>query len=608
MGLALAAFGELRAAAEPTSLTGAYSEYETIAINDAEKKLGLHVDGSPEGKIIERIDFVRIDPVDEHDPLPRALDYAHTTSKAFVIRRNLLVAEGQRWRTVLVDESARNLRKLRQLSLVVCVAMAGSQPDRVRLVVITKDVWSLYVDFDLAVTSGGLEQLTLEPKESNLAGIHHEATGRFILEPKTMSFGGAYRVPRLEGRWLSVDVDMNAVVNRDSGALEGGYGSVMAERPLFSSRTEWAWSSTTKFANQLKRRYVNAEVASFTPSYVDHASATPAELVPWMWRERSVHQEVKVTRSFGWETKNDVSLGGAFSHADYRAPAIGADGTVLDPRAVAELTKAAVPVGENRVGPFVQWHSYRSDFLRTYDLDSLGLQEDHRLGHDVYVRAYPLAHALGSTRDLIGVYGGASYGIALGRDGIVRAAVESTVETQLDPSSSSLPDAARNRRVTDASVTGSFAIATPRFGPSVFKGRLIFATTALSRTENYLNAQSFLGGDTLLRGYPSRYLAGKDLVATNIEYRTRSFDLAAIQVGGGLFYDVGDAWSSGHLDPKQSVGGGLRIVFPQIDRTVLRVDVGVPVSAEPRPSDVPPVSVFIAFHHAVSLPSIGNGL
>ena len=30
--------------------------------------------------------------------------------------------------------------------------------------------------------------ITLEPKETNIAGIHHAATGRFVLEPKTQTW------------------------------------------------------------------------------------------------------------------------------------------------------------------------------------------------------------------------------------------------------------------------------------------------------------------------------------------------------------------------------------------------------------------------------------
>src|SRR5206468_3553165 len=44
-----------------------------------------------------------------------------------------------------------------------------------------------------------------------------------------------------------------------------------------------------------------------------------------------------------------------------------------------------------RVGPLVEGHFYSSDFLRTYELETLGLQEDFRLGPDFLLRAGPAA-------------------------------------------------------------------------------------------------------------------------------------------------------------------------------------------------------------------------
>ena len=579
--LLAAALASRAAAADPQSLTGAYSDYEQQAIHDAQAHIGGAIDRAPEGKIIERIEIVRLDPIDQHDGLPTAVDVVHTTSRPWVLRRELLVREGQPWRSVAVDESARNLRKLSQLSLVVCVPLVGSAPDRVRLLVVTKDVWSLYVDFDLAVTGGGIESLTLEPKEANIAGLHHSALGRFVLEPKTFALGASYQIPRLDGRYLTLGVDGNVIVNRESGQLEGSYGSASIEKPLVTSHTEWAWSFGTTFADRVRRRYVNAAVATFTPE------APGAAPVPWVYRERSFQEHAKITRSFGWETKNDVSLGAALQHAKFSVPADPAHAA----RSVAAFQRSVVPTGEDRAGPFLQWHGYTNDFLRTLDIDTLGLQEDHRLGHDVWLRVYPTLRALGSTRDFVGTYAGAAYAVALG-DGLARASVESTVE-------------ATPHELSDASIRGELGIVTPRLP----FGRIFFDVSAMNRYRNYLNVQSFVGGDSLLRGYPSRYLVGKDNVTANLELRSRSIALGSVFLGAVAFYDVGDAQSGfDHLSPKQAVGGGLRIVFPQIDRAVLRLDVGVPMVSGVRPADVPPISFFVAFHQALTLPSPGAGL
>lgn len=567
------------ASADPVSLTGAYSRYEAQAIHDAETDLHTTLDVAPEGKTIERIEFVRLDPTDRHDPFPSAINALHTTTRERLLRREILVHPNEPYQRLLVDESARNLRLLPQLSLVLCVPMRGSSPDRVRLVVITKDVWSLYVDFDVQATSGGLELLELEPKEINVAGLRHTALARFVYKPRSYSLGASYRVPRLDGRWLELVADLNVIVNRDSGAPEGSYGGLTITRPLYSAHAAWSWSAGVTWTDQIARRYVNADVTTFTPT-------SGLEPVPWLWRERTLVEQIRVTRSFGWDVKNDFTLGGSFARSRYDVPNDG----LLDPAAVAQFTRAAVPIGEDRVSPFVQWHGYTSNFLRILDFDTLGLQEDVRLGHDVWLRAYPVLRAIGSTRNLVGVYAAAAYAVPLG-DGVARASVESTVEVT--------PDA-----IADASIRGGLGIVTPRF----VIGRLVFAATALNRWRNYLNAQSFLGGESLLRGYPSRYLAGKDMFAVNLEFRSRPLSIASMQFGATAFYDVGDAFDGfDHLHPKHSLGVGLRAVFPQIDRAVLRFDVGFPISAGPLPSDVAPVSFFVSFNQAVSLPAVGAG-
>ncbi len=568
------------ASAEPRALSGRYSAYEETAIADAAASLHTSRDPSPEGKTIERIDFVRLDPIDNHDPLPIAMDAVHATSREHVLRHELLVKEGDKFSTVTVDESARNLRLLPQLSLVLAVAMKGSTEDKIRLVVITKDVWSLYVDFDLAVTGGGLELLDLEPKETNVAGLQQIALTRFVLQPKSYSLGASYEIPRLDGRFLDLYVDGNVIFERDRGTPEGSYGTASIKQPLYSSRAEWAWSTGIAWKDQVTRRYVDAKVTVFTPSAPD---AVP---VPWVYRERTVSEQAKLTRSFGWENKHDFSVGVGLSRSMYRVP-----NDASDPASIAEFYRAAVPVGEARVGPFVQWHAYSSDFLRTLDLDSLSLQEDNRLGHDVWLRAYAPVHALGSTRDLLGVYGAAAYGVPF-RDGLVRASLESTVEKDID-------------RISDASVKGQLGFATPRLG----FGRFIVAVTALDRVRNYLNVESFLGGESLLRGYPTRFLAGRDLVAANVEYRTPALSLTSVQLGGAAFYDVGDA--PGGLDQielRHSAGVGARAVFPQVARVALRLDVGFPLSLRPLPQNVPPVEIFFAFRQAIGLPIIGDGL
>ena len=571
---------------EPRSLTGSYSRYEQETIDAEIARLGGKIDPNAEGKTIERIEIVSLEVIEPRDPIPELVNALHATTRPYVIEREVLLARGEAYRKVLADETARNLRRLPQLSLVVCVPVEGSTRDSVRLVVITKDVWSLRLAFDLKYSAGGLESLLVEPTETNIAGTQQTALARFTLNPDRYSLGATYRIPRLEGLWLAFVADANIYLNRHTGQPEGSYGSASIGRPLYSTRTEWAWSDGVAWHDEIKRRYADAHLVALP---VTLPSGTVVD-VPYEYRSRSITDQVSVTRSFGWAVKNDFTFGAEMNRRSYETPPALAQ---IDPAAVAQFVTKALPVSDTRVGPFAQWRGYKTDFLRILDFESLGLQEDYRLGHDVWLRVYPVTSALGSSRTFVGTYAAAQYTVAAG-DGFARASVESTVEAETE-------------RLSDAAIGGNVRIVTPRLG----FGRVVLDGAALNRYRNYLNQTTFLGGDTRLRGFPTSAYVGKDVVALNVEYRSRPLEvLGTWQLGGAAFYDVGDAFNGfDDVRLKHAVGVGVRALFPSLDRLVFRADLGFPVYAPaPRPGDLPysPVSFFVAFSQAFPIESVGG--
>ena len=572
-----------------------YSKYEQQTIDGVLEELATkapsprpyRIDAAPEGKQIERIDIARIDVFEKRDPVPLFLNVFHTLTKEPVIAREVLLREGQPYVQELADETARNLRRLPQLSLVIVVPLQGSAPDRMRLLVITKDVWSLRMGFDIGLSSSGLESLLLEPTESNLAGTQQLVLGRFTYRPNSFSLGTAYRVPRVQGLWLSLNSDANIIVNRERGTPEGSFGIVSASRPLYSKYTEWAWSSQIAWRDEVLRRYVGIKVDRF------NARATPEQDdIPYQYRGRRYTSTHSITRSFGLDIKNDFTIGAEMNLRKYETAfdadlPDGAPRPVFSPVGVAEFERRAMPRSDTRVGPFLQWHGYTTRFHRVLDFESLSLQEDYRLGHDLYLRVYPVAAGLGSSRSFVGVYGAAQYTIPWG-DGLVRAGVEATNEFESD-------------RMSDASVEVDLRISTPHFG----FGRLVFDSAVLNRYRNYLNRTTFLGGDTRLRGFPSSYFAGKDIFVSNVEFRTRPISVFSVQLAGALFYDVGNAFNGfDNMDLHQSVGAGFRVLFPQVDRIVFRGDFGFPLD-RPLPGGVQPVTFYFTFQQAFSLPGVG---
>jgi hypothetical protein len=576
-------------AQKPVSRTSEYSPYEKETIQRALDALGLAIDPAPEDKTIRRIDTVRLEVLEDRDPIPedvaglkvrKILNSLHYTSRDFVIRREMLLHEGDRYLQVVVDETARNMRSRMplQVSLVIILPVRTGEADTVDLLVITKDIWSLRLSFDMSVTPGGVENFVLVPQETNLLGRHHTLQTRFQYQPETYTLGAGYRIPRFGYSWIGASASAAIIINRRRGEPEGSSMGVTVGQGLYSTRTPWAWSADAGYTVGVVRRYLNAAVLPF------NAVSTPGidDRIPYQYRSRSMSAQAGVTRSFGWGLKNNFSLTMNASTAEYDT----FDLSPYAPAAASEVRARALPRGEARVYPALSWSTFTNDFLRTLDIQTLALQEDYRLGHDVSISVYPVTRALGSSRTFIGVSGKVGYALAMG-DGLAGASVSTFAENQ-------------DGIITDGSVSGSFGAVTPRLG----FGRLVMNTSFSNRYKNYLNARSFAGGDDRLRGYPTNYFFGKDTIFYNVEFRSRSIEILKAQLGGVLFFDAGDAAQGfDMLRAKQSLGFGLRALFPQLNRLVFRADFAFPMKRGPFPetgiaTPVDPFGFYFAFDQA----------
>jgi len=557
-----------RSSAQGTETASPPSAYEAAKIEQALAKLHATLDPHPEGKIVEDVDIVPLEVIEQGDPAPAFLNAFHTTTRITRLRREVLVERGERYRQYRVDESVRSLRTYQQLSLVLAVATRGSADDRVRVVVVTKDVWSIRASFDMKLGAGGLDLLRFEPTERNIGGTLVSAVSRFELYPNTVTLGGGYYLPRIANERIYVIADGNVVINRDSGHLEGSYGRASAWSPQLSADTPFLWGVGTQWQNVYQRRYVGAKLATFD------AESTPEEdAVPDVLHAHALTTGGSVVRSFGSAHKVDLTLGAELNVRDF----VGLDPARYDPRVVAEYRMKRVPTSDNRAGPWVQARAYESRFVRLHDVDQLGLQEDFRTGYDTWLRAYPIARALGSSRDFLGLQSFGQYVLPMAT-GYGRAAAEIITELQ--------PDA-----VPQLAVAAGITVVSPSFGI----GRLVVDAVGIARPRNYLNQRSALGGEGRLRGYPSAAFLGRNLVAYNVELRSRPVEILSCQVGAALFFDIGDAFDGPAIAPKSSTGFGVRGLFPQLDRKVFRLDIAFPMV---RSGTQGPVGFYVAFEQA----------
>jgi hypothetical protein len=302
-----------------------------------------------------------------------------------------------------------------------------------------------------------------------------------------------------------------------------------------------------------------------------------------------------VTRSWGSLHKHDLTLGFTASRHVFRSYDLSAFGQ--EDRGA--FVSTVMPVSDTVIAPYLEYHDYSARFLDVLDFETMALTENFRKGHEIIVRLTPATTALRSTRDFLGVFAALAYTVPFG-DGLVRGVVQTNTEISTRGS----PPPAQGR-IPDASVEGGLRVVTPRFGV----GRLVFDTRVLDRYKNYLNALTTLGGDGRLRGYPTAVLIGKDFFAANLEYRSRPFEILSVDFAGAAFFDTGDAFNDfSRVRLKHSVGVGARVEFPQLERTVLRVDWGFPLTRGPGlPTKAFPGDVAITFAQAFGVPVIPTG-
>ena len=555
-----------------------YSPYEKEAIRQVLAARRAELDDAPDGKTIERIDIVTLPVIEERDPAPNFINYFHVTTRRYVIERELLLDVGGRYRQDLADETARNLRNIKQLSLVLVLAVRGKTPDSVRLIVITKDVWSLRLNAGYRFAGGRFEYLLIQPSEENLLGTHHGVFAQVYLQPETYALGAKYAIPRVGGSRILASVEGNVVWNRATGKPEGSFGQFNYGQPLYSTRAEWSWMAAVAWRFEIDRRYVGGRLAAYD------AKVTEGEdKIPFRYRSDVMTGSFQVTRSWGTKTKHDLSFGVEATRRVHRP----ANLSVFNPAAAREFVDFAVPRSDTRIGPAAQIHAYSTRFMRVLDFNTLGLQEDVRLGHDVYLRVYPVFRALGSSRDFFGTMLSASYTLPLG-DGMARVFAEGIVEAE--PS-----------RIADASIEVGARIQSPRTGI----GRLVFDAKLLHRMRNYMNRRTSLGGETRLRGYTTLAYIGADSMSYNLEFRARPIELWSLQLGAVGFLDAGDAFDGfSDLRMKLSTGVGVRIVFPQIDRSVMRFDWGFPLTRSAVPEGPWPGQVVFTFQQAFPLQQV----
>ena len=543
--------------------------YELDLIARAYIAAGLIPESEPAGKLIERVVIDRHSIIEQSDPWPDWLNIFHINTREHIVAQELLFAEGEAYDEDRVRESARNLRGLPMLfSTVRIVTAKGSAPDRVVVLVITKDLWSIRLNTNWNVGGGTFNFVSIVPTEQNFLGYNQQLSLFTQIKRHTYSLGQLYQVPRVLGSHWSLSEGLALVMNHKTGEEEGGFGWLTISRPLASLDTQWGYSLSGSFDLGIERTYSGKDVRLIEAS---------DEVNSWLIRDQYGYRRfsgtAQLVRSFGTKWKTNAYLGYRVRYEHFELTDDFPDDA---PDWVRQgFLQGFVPQDDEAGEVFFKLSFHEATYHRFQNIQTYGLTEDYRFGPLISAEVAHASPWFGFDQYSVRLRGELGYRWLIGDDILTIGGV---VAARWRPDHPLL-----SAQDTDW-VDRWYELEAENVSPSLFGLGRLFLRVHYAQSEHSLDRTLLsLGGDQTLRGFPTGAQIGTRLLNVNAEFRTAPWVIRTLHVGLVAFYDGGDAWdgdAAANFDYHHSVGLGLRGLFPQFDRGVVRFDLGFPLGSD----------------------------
>lgn len=498
----------------------------------------IPADAIPEDAVIGSLVFERQDVFDLSNPKENNWLYAmanrwHYVTRESLLRRQLLIEEGEPFSQRLIEESGRILRRNSFLfdAIVRPVAVDGN---KVEVEVATRDTWTLVPDLS-ASRSGGENRTKFGLEETNLLGR-----------------GQLVRLARIDNVDRSSDslefADQNitdkrwSLYARAADNSDGFSNQLDIVRPFFALDTRWTAGTTLlddKRATQLYR--LGNEAAEF-------------------------RHERQYGTLFGGRSKGLVgrwtrrySAGVVYDDNQFSA----VPGSTLE---------TAIPENRKLVYPFVTFEMLEDQFETGNNRNQIGRTEDFYLGTR-------LSASLGWADESFGA----------DRDAAIYSATFSQGFGRLDGAALLVDLQARGRYESGESANSTVSMRARYYWHWADK-RTFFVTLSGTAGHNLdLDNPVQLGGDTGLRGYPLRYQTGDSKMLITIEQRlfTDWYPFRLFRIGGAVFGDVGRTFGRNPIgEPElgwlRNVGIGLRLAPTRASSNkMIHIDLAFPLDGDP---------------------------
>jgi hypothetical protein len=559
---------------------------EKEAVNEALALRGLAVDPQPDGKIIGAVQVVNLDVFTDRDLFFAWFNRFHWTTKEEMIRREALFHPGEIYKQTLVDETARNLESPVYTSALGIVAVQSNKPGFVDVLIVTRDLWSLRLNTDFQYQAGHLLAATASLAENNLFGHRKYLALVTDLDLGKVDAGPSYLDPNIAGTRLTTTVDLRLLFSRQSQDLEGSYAHLAFGYPLFALDTPWGFGIDYSYSNQVVRVFQGNSLRQL-PFTAD--DGTTQVFRPYSYRLRTFGGTAAVTRRYhAHGVVQEVSLGHQLS---FVRPSLLAD--FPDDPGVSQMF-------ENTIFPrlvgtisslYASYHIFTPRYRIYRDLNTFDLRETVTLGPSATVLAQRADELFGSAYQYWFLSAAAGWNFSLA-DGLQTVGLGWSVRLH-------------DGTWSDEALSANVFIATPVIAHAL---RVVGSVVTNLVFDNEQNTLVTVGGDSGLRGYAVGEFLGQNGMIGHLEVRSMALSVLSLRAGALIFYDVGDAPPVSSVAAAlpsdqdnifhrtfdalrsfhayQDVGLGLRVLIPQFNTYVLRLDWAFALNDDNLPSPV----------------------
>ncbi len=520
----------------------------------AEFKSRLHDNQPPpaDAPIVRNID-IQVTDVFEGDNLEsfyRAVNSIKINTRKEILKRELLIKEGDPYQPFLIQESERVLRGLRYIRKVkITPTFEGNFVD---LKVSVQDTWTLIPYLSFSFGSGSTDHTAVGLTESNLMGYGKRAELLYRDEDGRESIEGVWEDQRV---WGTKNALLLGYFDRSDGYDSVGFAGL----PYRSLEDAQSYGIETRMLDNVGKlfgagdeRFLFGQEKVDLGGYYSFADGDPDKLL------------------------HRFTLGYQFSDYKFREATLeDFEDVDIDPSEVLN-DPSLIPTDRRYSYPYFSYSRIVPDFVSHSYVDRFDRVQDFNLGNVLQSKVGYAPEAFGSDTDAWFLSFNDSDGFRISGRSFVRGEIGAASRYEDSDFVNSL-------------IRGEIKfvyLAGPRFLGTQFIGNHTFVASSYLNYGRDLDGERefYSGASDGIRGYDSRTFFGDKSFYLGMEDRFHLVDdiLKLVSLGGAFFAEVGGATDNSLSSLMQDelygdFGVGLRLGFPRSSGSrVLRVDLAFP--------------------------------